>query len=120
MVLMPDVRARSVPTDEHAQLAVDTFRMLADPTRLKILWILLQGETHVSALCEHTGASAPAVSQHLAKLRLAGLVTSRREGTFIHYSATSAHVRRLLTEALSHAEHLTGEVRGADRHTYDG
>lgn len=116
---MPDVRARSVPTDEHAQLAVDTFRMLADPTRLKILWILLQGETNVSTLCQHTGASAPAVSQHLAKLRLAGLVSSRREGTFIYYSATSAHVHRLLTEALSHAEHVTGEVTGAGPHTYD-
>ena len=116
---MPDVRARSVPKDEHAQLAVDTFRMLADPTRLKILWVLLQGEANVSALCQHTGASAPAVSQHLAKLRLAGLVSSRREGTYIYYSATSAHVRRLLTEALSHAEHVSGEVTGTDPHTYD-
>ncbi|GGK77394.1 ArsR/SmtB family transcription factor [Ornithinimicrobium pekingense] len=116
---MPDVRAPSVPTDEHARLAVDTFRMLADPTRLKVLWILLQGEAHVSALCQHTGASAPAVSQHLAKLRLAGLVSSRREGTFVYYSAASAHVRRLLTEALSHAEHVGGEVTGADPHTYD-
>lgn len=116
---MPDVRARSVPTDEHAQLAVDTFRMLADPTRLKILWILLQGEANVSALCQEAGASAPAVSQHLAKLRLAGLVTSRRAGTFIYYNATSAHVRRLLTEALSYAEHVAGEVTGAEPHTYD-
>lgn len=116
---MPDVRATSVPTDEHAQLAVDTFRMLADPTRLKILWILLQGEANVSTLCQHTDASAPAVSQHLAKLRLAGLVTSRREGTYIYYSATSAHVRRLLTEALAHAEHVTGEVTGTDPHSYE-
>lgn len=115
---MTDVRATVVPTDEHAQLAVDTFRMLADPTRLKILWILLQGEANVSALCHHTGASAPAVSQHLAKLRLAGLVSSRREGTYIYYDATSAHVHRLLTEALSHAEHVTGEVTGDDPHTY--
>ena len=117
---MPHVHARSVPTDEHAQLAVEIFRMLADPTRLKILWILLQGEANVSALCQHAGASASAVSQHLAKLRLAGLVSSRREGTFIYYSATGAHVRRLLTEALSHAEHVTGEVTGTDPHTYEG
>src|SRR5690606_665107 len=75
MVPMPDVRASSVPTDEHAQLAVETFRMLADPTRVKILWLLLHDEHNVSALCQEVGASAPAVSQHLAKLRLAGLVT---------------------------------------------
>ena len=116
---MPDAAALSVPTDEHARLAVDTFRMLADPTRLKLLWILLQGEANVSELCHHTGASAPAVSQHLAKLRLAGLVSSRREGTFVYYAATSAHVRRLLTEALSHSEHVAGEVTGAEPHTYD-
>ncbi|TQM95343.1 ArsR family transcriptional regulator [Ornithinimicrobium humiphilum] len=115
---MPDVRASSVPTDEHAQLAVETFRMLADPTRVKILWLLLHDEHNVSALCQEVGASAPAVSQHLAKLRLAGLVTSRREGTFIYYRATSAHVRRLLTEALSHAEHVAGEVSGDAPHSY--
>ena len=109
-----------VPDDEHAQLAAETFRMLSDPTRVKLLWALLQGEASVGALVELVQSTPTAVSQHLSKLRLAGLVTSRREGTFIHYSATSAHVRRLLTEALSHAEHLTGEVRGADRHTYDG
>lgn len=49
------------------------------------------------------GASASSVSQHLAKLRLAGPVTVRREGTFAYYIATDAHVRRLLDEALFHA-----------------
>lgn len=117
---MPNRHDISTPTDEHAQLAVETFRMLADPTRLKILWILLQQEANVTTLTHLVEASAPAVSQHLAKLRLAGLVESRREGTFVYYCATSAHVRRLLTEALSHAEHITGEVDGADRHAYKG
>ncbi|MFX0538526.1 ArsR/SmtB family transcription factor [Ornithinimicrobium sp. Y1847] len=115
---MPSLSKTSVPTDEHAQLAVDTFRMVADPTRLKVLWILLQGEMNVSTLCRLTGTAAPAISQHLTKLRLAGLVESRREGTFIYYRATSSHIRRLLTEALSHAEHLTGEASGADPHSY--
>lgn len=93
--------------------------MLADPTRLKLLWLLLHHESNVTTLAATVGASAPAVSQHLSKLRLAGLVESRREGTFIYYSATSAHVRRLLTEALAHAEHVTGEARGSDPHSYE-
>lgn len=107
-----------VPDDDHAELAARTFRLLADPTRVKILWTLLQGETSVAALADLVGASATAVSQHLAKLRLAGLVESRREGTFIHYSARDPHVRRLLGEALSHAEHESGVATGADPHAY--
>lgn len=96
------------PDDDHARIAAETFRMLSDATRVKILWALFQGESSVNALAELVGAAPTAVSQHLSKLRLAGLVDSRREGTFAYYSATDAHVNRLLAEALSHAEHITG------------
>lgn len=82
--------------------------MLSDPTRVKILWALFQGESSVNALAGLVGAAPTAVSQHLAKLRLAGLVESRRQGTFAYYWATDTHVHRLLAEALSHAEHITG------------
>lgn len=47
-----------------------------------------------------------AVSQHLAKLRLAGLVKGRREGTFVYYSAVTEHVAELLNQALFHADHV--------------
>lgn len=92
--------------------------MLADPTRVKILWALLQGESNVGALAEAVGTTPTTVSQHLSKLRLSGLVDSRREGTFVYYSATSDHVRRLLAEALSHAEHASGTAAGDDAHRY--
>ncbi|AXK46124.1 ArsR/SmtB family transcription factor [Brachybacterium saurashtrense] len=108
----------AVPDDEHAQIASSTFRMLADATRVKILWALFAQEASVNALAEAVGAAPAAVSQHLAKLRLAGLVESRREGTFAYYRATDPHVRRLLAEALSHAEHVTGAARGDDPHSY--
>jgi DNA-binding transcriptional ArsR family regulator len=106
------------PDDRHARIAAEAFRMLADPTRVKILWALFQGECSVNALAELVGAAPTVVSQHLSKLRLAGLVENRREGTFAYYSATDAHVHRLLAEALSHAEHLTGAAAGADPHSY--
>ena len=115
---MHDNPVLTVPNEEHARVAADSFRMLADPTRVKILWALLQGETSVSSLAELVQSSPTAVSQHLAKLRLAGLVDSRRDGTFIYYSATDAHVHRLLAEALSHAEHATGTASGSDPHAY--
>jgi DNA-binding transcriptional ArsR family regulator len=90
-----------MPTDEQVQLAADSFRLLSDPTRIKILWALLHGETSVACLAELVGAPPTAVSQHLAKLRLAGLVKGRREGTFVHYSAAQPGLQHLLAEALS-------------------
>lgn len=47
-----------------------------------------------------------AISQHLAKLRLAGLVNGRREGTFVYYSAVTEHAAELLNQALFHADHV--------------
>jgi DNA-binding transcriptional ArsR family regulator len=99
---LPDFQ---MPDDEQVHLAAEGFRLLADPTRIKILWALLQGESSVACLAELVGAPPTAVSQHLAKLRLAGLVRGRREGTFVHYSAADAHVRALLAEALFHVDH---------------
>lgn len=116
---MHDGPLLAVPDEAHARIAADTFRMLADPTRVKLLWALLQGEAHVNALAELVGSTPTAVSRHLAKLRLTGSVTTRREGTFIYYSAGGDHVRRLLEQALSHAEHLSGLAPEAGhRHAY--
>jgi DNA-binding transcriptional ArsR family regulator len=108
-----------IPPDTQVQAAADAFRLLSDPTRIKILWALLQGETSVANLAEVIGAAPTAVSQHLSKLRLAGLVHGRRSGTYIYYSAVDERVRRLLHEALFHvtgdpgshdAERLAGQI----------
>ena len=97
-----------IPDEEHSQIAAETFRMLADATRVRILWALFHDELSVNALAEHVGAVPTAVSQHLAKLRLAGLVSRRREGTFVYYSASDAHVKALVAQALYYAEHVSG------------
>lgn len=99
-----------MPNEEQAHLAAESFRLLADPTRIKLLWALLQGESSVACLAELVGATPTAVSQHLAKLRLAGLVKGRREGTFVYYSAANVHVQRLLDEALFHADHTDRDL----------
>jgi len=84
-------------------------RMLAEPTRLRLLWLVSQREQSVSELAARVGAARPAVSQHLAKLRLAGLVRERRQGRRVFYTARGGHVRRLVVEALAAADHhLTG------------
>ncbi|MFF4211797.1 ArsR/SmtB family transcription factor [Streptomyces sp. NPDC001796] len=66
-------------TDVLAEAAA-AFGLLAAAPRLHIMWALAQGESDVSALADRIGGALPAVSQHLSKLKLAGLVRSRREG----------------------------------------
>ena len=112
---LPDL---SMPEDEEANLAAETFRMLADPTRIKLLWALLQGESSVTRLADLAGVSPTAVSQHLAKLRLAGLVRGRREGTFVYYTAADTHVHALLAEALFHADHTDRELGAETDHQH--
>ena len=107
-----------MPQDEQADLAAETFRMLADPTRIKLLWALLQGESSVTCLAELAGVSPTSVSQHLAKLRLAGLVRGRREGTFVYYTAANTHVHALLAEALFHADHTDRDLGAGDDHEH--
>ena len=97
------------PTGTQVEAAATTLRMLADPTRLRLLWLLRDGERDVGTLATTVGAARPAVSQHLAKLLLAGLVTVRRDGRHAFYIARGGHVRRLVAEVLYAADHhLTG------------
>ena len=86
-------------------------KLLADPTRLRIVWALLHGEHAVNELAAHVGARPPAVSQHLAKLRAADLVRVRRDGNRIFYAARNEHIERLTVEALLHADHLVAGGR---------
>lgn len=79
--------------------------MLADPTRIQVLWALTDAELSVNELAEQVSKPAPSVSQHLAKLRMARLVRTRREGTTIFYSLENDHVRRLVVDAVHNAEH---------------
>lgn len=95
------------PSQEEFQSAVGMLKLLGDETRLRIIWALLDGEHSVNELAELVGAHAAGVSQHLAKLRLARLVRTRRDGTRIFYVADDVHVRRLVEEVLSHADHIT-------------
>jgi DNA-binding transcriptional ArsR family regulator len=108
----------TMPTDEQVHLAAEGFRMLADPTRIKLLWALLQGESSVTCLAELVGANPTTVSQHLAKLRLAGLVQARRQGTFVYYTAADEHVRALLAESLFHAEHADRQLPADSEHQH--
>ena len=79
--------------------------MLSDATRVQLLWALVDRELSVTELADTVGKPAASVSQHLAKLRMARLVRTRREGTNIYYSIENPHVDQLVTDAVFNAEH---------------
>jgi len=110
MVICVDTQGVETPTDAQVERAVEVLKMVADPTRLRIMWALLHGEHSVNRLADHVDAQPAAVSQHLAKLRLARLVRTRRDGTRVYYLAENEHVRRLVEEALFHADHVVRDV----------
>ena len=84
--------------------------MLSDATRVQVLWAMLDGEMSVNELAEAVGKPAPGVSQHLAKLRMARLVSTRRQANQIFYRIESEHVRQLVADAIYQAEHAAGGI----------
>jgi DNA-binding transcriptional ArsR family regulator len=79
------------------------FRALADPSRRKILQSLMEGEAAVKDLTARFDISQPAVSQHLATLRHAGLVADRRDGRLVYYRIDPEGLRPLI-DWLTHYE----------------
>jgi DNA-binding transcriptional ArsR family regulator len=98
----------TTPPDDQFDLAVEVFRMLADSTRLRLLWALLDDERPVNELAEAVGKPAAGVSQHLAKLRMARVVRTRRQGNQIFYRLENPHLRQMVQDAIYQAEHASG------------
>ncbi|WP_022880859.1 ArsR/SmtB family transcription factor [Gryllotalpicola ginsengisoli] len=94
------------PDSEYVELAVEVFSMLADATRVRIVLALRNAEElSVNHLADIVGKSPAAVSQHLAKLRLARMVTTRQHGTRVFYRLADEHASDLVTDAVKQAEH---------------
>ncbi|PBJ81672.1 transcriptional regulator [Lysobacteraceae bacterium NML93-0399] len=91
------------PVDD-ARLAVlaETFKLLGDPTRLRVLLTCLDGPVAVGEIARRTGASQPLVSHHLRLLRGARLVRGARQARQVMYEADDAHVRDMLRDMLEH------------------
>ena len=103
-----------LPTLVEADAAVGVLKLLADTTRLRVLQVLASsGERSVAELAVLVDVPATGVSQHLAKLRLGGLVMTRRSGNRIFYRVVNEHVGTLVQEAFLQADHLVG---GAAHH----
>jgi DNA-binding transcriptional ArsR family regulator len=98
---------------QFVELAVEVFGMLSDATRVRIIIALQGGELSVNTLATVIDKPAPAVSQHLAKLRLARIVAARHEGNKVYYRLENEHASQLVSNAIDQAEHSLG---GHPRH----
>ena len=101
------------PDSQYVELAVEVFAMLADATRIRLILALRDGEMSVNHLADIVDKTPAAVSQHLAKMRLARFVTTRQEGTKVFYRLENEHARQLVSDAIFQAEH---SLDGTPRH----
>ncbi len=95
---------------QYVDLAAEVFRLLSDPTRIRIILALRDGELSVNHLADIVEKSPTVVSQHLAKLRWGRIVAVRQDGTRMFYSLVDEHARRLVGDAVFQAEHALDEV----------
>ena len=75
---------------KQAQRAAILLKQASDPTRLRTLLMLSDGEKHVGAICDELGLGQPAVSHHLALLRHGGIILPRRHGKNNFYALSEA------------------------------
>jgi ArsR family transcriptional regulator len=83
----------------------DLFSALSDPTRLRIISVLLEREMNVGDIAGQLGMSESAVSHQLRGLRQLRLLRSRKEGRQVYYALDDDHVARLYRLGLEHVEH---------------
>lgn len=95
--------------DRAVELA-DLFRLLGDPTRLRIVIACVDGPRAVGAMADQLGLSASLASHHLRLLRAARIVRPERRGKHVLYTADDEHIRRVILDMLEHV----GEARGGD------
>lgn len=101
-------RRRLLPASLYAEMS-DLFATLGDPTRARIVHVLLSQEMCTSDLAAVVGVSESAVSQHLRLLRVLRLVKPRRVGRIVYYSLDDGHVADLVRIGLVHLGH-SGDV----------
>jgi ArsR family transcriptional regulator, lead/cadmium/zinc/bismuth-responsive transcriptional repressor len=113
----PVTRRRSVrPIDaplsaESAQALADTFRVLGDPTRIRLIAAMAVSERCVSDLATLVEMSESAISHQLRLMRAARLVRTRRAGRQVFYTLDDAHILALYQQAVSHVHEPQGDER---------
>jgi ArsR family transcriptional regulator len=101
-----------------SEVKAELFRALAHPARIRALEVLAEGERSVGELQPLVGIEASHLSQQLGVLRRAGLVTTRKEGSTVHYAIRDRELvellrvaKRILINALTESQQLLAELR---------
>jgi DNA-binding transcriptional ArsR family regulator len=108
------VRKKGVATlalrvGEDAAEIADVFRLLGDPTRLRVVAACLEGMRAVSEIADEIAATPSLVSHHLRLLRAARLVRAERHGKNVFYAVADDHVRCILVDIIDHVREPKGE-----------
>ena len=93
-----------MPDEDTLYDLADFFKIFADSTRIKILYVLLMHEMCVCDLAGTLGVSQSAISHQLRTLKQMDLVRSRREGKTVFYSLADDHIKSILSQGLEHLE----------------
>ena len=99
--VVQDVQSRMAPQEEYARLAT-LLKIFGDSTRVRILHALELHEMCVCDLAALLGVTKSAVSHQLKTLRLARLVTNRREGQIVFYALADDHVKEIIDRGFEH------------------
>lgn len=92
----------NLPTEQTISSLAEVFKTISEPSRLKILFALRQGEMCVGHLCEAVSGTQSAVSHQLRILRDRNIIKARRDGQNMVYSIADAHVLAVLSLASEH------------------
>jgi ArsR family transcriptional regulator, lead/cadmium/zinc/bismuth-responsive transcriptional repressor len=109
---MESMRGRvRIGEDQVVELA-EMFRLMSDPTRLKIILACLDAAAAVGEMAERLGISASLVSHHLRLLRAARLLQADRRGRQVFYAVQDEHIRSMLSDMVDHVAEVDAEAEG--------
>lgn len=95
---------RNMPDEELLYNLADFFKIFADSTRIKILYVLMQSEMCVCDIAQILNATQSAISHQLRVLKQMKLVKFRRDGKIIFYSLSDGHIKTILSQGIEHIE----------------
>jgi len=102
-------RSTAIEDTATVEALADTFRILGDPTRIRIVDALAQGDLCVHELSDRVGISESAVSHQLRLMRTMRIVRGRREGRCVYYTLDDQHILDLFQQGLRHVTEVSGK-----------
>ncbi|MBQ5783270.1 MAG: helix-turn-helix transcriptional regulator [Oscillospiraceae bacterium] len=106
--LQIDTAMHNMPQQSRIDALSGFFKVLGDPTRIKMMYVMAQGEVCVQDIAAALGMTKSAISHQLSGLKENGIVKSRREGKNVYYSIDDDHVQAVLDIAMTHVQHKHG------------